>query len=92
MLTIENTVQKNTTWLASDMDGETVMMSIENGEYYALTTVGSSIWNQLDDPISVQTVCLQLQEEYDVSPQQCKEETLSLLNELAQKNMIKVVA
>ena len=29
--------------VASDIDGETVMMSIENGEYYGLDDIGSRI-------------------------------------------------
>lgn len=91
MLTIDSTIQKTTEWLSSDMDGETVMMSVENGEYYALTEVGSSIWNQLEEPISIKKVCANLQEEYLVEAQQCEEETLSLLNELAEKKIIKVI-
>ncbi len=39
--------------VASDIDGETVMMSIENGEYYGLDDIGSRIWELIEKPVKV---------------------------------------
>lgn len=39
--------------VSSDLDGEVVMMSIDNGEYYGLDAVGSRVWALLERPQAV---------------------------------------
>ena len=91
MMTLDSKVQKSADWLTTDMDGETVMMSMENGAYYALTETGTSVWEKIDEPVKVSDLCLQLQDEYQVTAEQCEAETLSLLNSLEEEKMIIVV-
>ena len=54
-------VIRNPDLIATEMDGDTVMMSIERGEYFGLGGVGSRAWALLAQPTSVdamaQTIC-----------------------------------
>ena len=43
-LNLDSIIKRNPEMVSSDMDGETVMMSMENGEYYGLDPIGSRIW------------------------------------------------
>ena len=75
----------------SDMDDETVMMSMEKGEYYGVNPVGRRIWELLATPGTAAGICEVLFEEYKVSRVQCCQEVLAFLTHLAEKDIIKVI-
>lgn len=89
MTILENTFfRRNPDLLFSDMDGETVMMSIQNGEYYGLDEVGSRIWQLLEKPESAETLTEKLIEDYEVTRENCLSDVMEFLNILAEKHLI----
>ena len=76
--------------VASDIDGETVMMSIENGEYYGLDDIGSRIWELLEKPIKVSDLIDTLLERFDVDRETCERDVLKFLNELKEDKILRV--
>ena len=56
-LEMQNLVRRNPEIVHSDMDGETVMMSVSEGNYYGLNGVGSQIWELLEQEMSVAAIC-----------------------------------
>lgn len=77
--------------IASDIDGEVVMMSIEHGTYSGLDAIGSVIWDMLEISRRVSEICDDLMELYDVDRERCQEDVLAFLNDLASDETIKVV-
>jgi Coenzyme PQQ synthesis protein D (PqqD) len=73
----------------ADMDGETVMMSIELGEYFGFNPVASRIWKLLDTPKSLQQLSLQLQAEYEVDDKQCQEDVQKFMAELVHLGIVR---
>ena len=78
--------------VSCDLDGETALMSVENGKYYGLDPIGSRIWGLLEQPRPVAAMCSILLEEFEVETSQCQHDVLAFLAELAEDNLIKVVA
>lgn len=78
--------------VASEVDGEVVMMSIEKGNYYGLNPVGSRIWQLIETPVSVSALCDQLSEEFEVDRDTCQSEVLALLAELEAQSLIEIGA
>lgn len=76
--------------VASEIDGETVMMSIENGQYYGLDLIGSHIWDLIKSPIKVSDLINTLLEKYDVDGDTCQRDVLAFLNDLNQDNILVV--
>jgi hypothetical protein len=74
--------------LFNEIDGEVVMLSVENSEYYGMDKVGSRIWELLEQPIHFRKLVATLMEEYEVTEQQCLEDTLSFLYKLQDKKLI----
>ena len=68
--------------VATDIDGETVMMSIENGKYYGLDLIGSRIWKLMEKPIKVSDLINILLEKFDVDRETCERDVLKFLNDL----------
>lgn len=77
--------------VAAEIDGEVVMMSLEQGNYYGLDSVGSRIWTLLQQPQVVSAVCDILQQEFVVDRATCECDVLEFLNRLAAEKLIRVV-
>lgn len=75
----------------SDMNGEVVMMTMSKGDFYNLDDISSRIWSLIENPRTVADVCAELQTIYDVDAQTCEQDVLALLNDLADKGLIKIV-
>jgi len=76
----------------ADIDGETVMMSIENGEYYGLNEVASRIWALVEQPFSEQNICDALHHDYDATPSQIRDEVRAFINDMVEKRIIQIVS
>jgi hypothetical protein len=81
-------IKRNPELVSSDVDGEKVMMSIENGEYFGLDPVGTRIWELIENPIEVNSLIEQLLEEFDVSRELCEQDTLEFLEHLFDKKLL----
>lgn len=75
-------------WLSAKVGDEMVMMSAEKGNYIGLSEVGARIWEIIETPSEIDTVCMRLQEEYDVTPDLCRTEVETFLNELVKHGAI----
>ena len=75
----------------SKLDGEVVMMSVENGEYYGLNEIGSAIWDKIEKEIKVDELVKLLMEEYDVERSECEADTLEFLNEMLVKKLVVII-
>ena len=77
--------------VSSDLDGETVMMSVKNGKYYGMDAIGSRVWALIKQPQPVAELCDILLTEFKVDREQCERDVLVFLNKLAEDNLVKVV-
>lgn len=89
-LTSVSVVQRNPKLIANQMDGEIVMMSIDNGEYYGLDEIGSRIWELIENPVSINHLIESLTEEFEVSTEDCLHDTLEFLEDLLEKDLLLV--
>ncbi|WP_066056218.1 lasso peptide biosynthesis PqqD family chaperone [Robertmurraya korlensis] len=74
--------------VVSLMGSETVMLCIENGKYYNLGEIGGVLWNYLEQPITISSLCKKLGDEYEVEHSQCEEQVLSFLNDLYKEGLV----
>jgi hypothetical protein len=74
----------------TDLDGETIMMSLENNSYYGLNPVATRIWELLSEPKSLENIVDELTSEYDITPEQCKNEVIVFLEEMINKKTINI--
>jgi hypothetical protein len=64
------------------LDEETVLLELRNGNYYGLNSVGSVIWEMIQQPRSIEAVCSAVQEQYSVDAEICRRDVLSVIEEL----------
>lgn len=89
-LTLKSTIKCNHQIDVTDLDAEKVMMDLELGRYYMLSKTASYIWELIVSPISIQEVVDHLLDRYEVEPEECKSQVLSLCDALQQLNLIEV--
>ncbi|GAB3855876.1 hypothetical protein GCM10028801_12170 [Nocardioides maradonensis] len=73
---------------AVEMDGEIVMMGLEQGEYYAMRGVAASVWRHLARPRSLVELCDLVAEEYDVTAEGCRPDVAAFLGQLQNRRMV----
>jgi hypothetical protein len=76
--------------LASDVDGEAVILNLESGTYYGLNQVGVRIWQLIQQPSQVDAVKQKLIAEYDVDPEVCSRDLVTILTKMLTNNLIEV--
>jgi hypothetical protein len=90
-ITMDSKIVGNAKIVFNEMDGETIMMSIENGEYYGMNSMGTRIWRLLSTPKRVSDICDTLLPDFDVTQEQCSKDVLLCLNKMAEKGVVKIV-
>jgi hypothetical protein len=87
-LSMATRLARNPELLSTDMDGETVMMSIEQGAYYGINSIGSRVWELLQEPLTLEAICEVIINEYEVEPAQCREDMLEFVGEMLVNNLV----
>ena len=84
-------VRRNADTLTALVDDEVVMMSADQGQYFGLSPVGATIWNLTEKPVRVDDIIEKLHQEYDVSVERCKADTLTFLDNMVAAGLMEVV-
>ena len=72
------------------LDGEVVILNMNDDVYYGLDQVGGNIWNLIQEPKTFGEIIQTLLEEFDVDNQQCSKDVLALLEDMLSKGLIEV--
>lgn len=74
--------------LTAEVDGELLMMSVEQGRYFNLNGVGARIWELLAAPATVDGLVAALTDDYDVAPDQARLEVERFLSALRERGLL----
>jgi Coenzyme PQQ synthesis protein D (PqqD) len=85
-------IMQGTGLVSSQVDGEIVMMSVDNEQYYSLDAVGSRIWELIAQPQSVFAVCETLLSEFQVDRDTCHRDVLTFVERLYAEKIIRIGA
>lgn len=77
--------------VVADIDDEKVMLSIETGKYYGLDSIGSRIWELIEQPNTVCNVVKVLLTEYEVDDRVCTNDVMAFLHKLYAQGMVDIV-
>lgn len=87
-ITLATQIRRADEVVEAEIDGQVVMMSIEQGDYYGLDETGSRIWALLQDAMDVKTLCHKLMAEYEVEESQCLDDVRLFLADMAKHNIV----
>lgn len=89
-LTLDTCLQRNPEQIFTDMDGETVMLNIEQGSYFGIGGTGNRIWELLAEAKTVDELVTVICNEYEVSGAECKEDVLNFCRSLLEQDLAQV--
>ncbi|MEM7590114.1 MAG: PqqD family protein [Cyanobacteria bacterium P01_A01_bin.83] len=81
-------VSKNIT--ASNLGTETIVLNLDSGGYYGLNDVGVTVWNLIQNPITLEEIRDALLAEYEVEYEQCDRDLRKLIAELSAIGLVEV--
>lgn len=76
--------------LSTTIDGETVILHPDVGKYYGLNNVGTFVWKQLEEPRTIEAICEEVTDEYDVESQRCEDDVSDLISDMAAKGLVQL--
>lgn len=84
------TLSRNPETIATEIDGEVVLMSLVTGRTFGLDKRGSRIWALIEQPRSLEQVVEELLLIYDVTPDQCEADVVEFARKLVEAQLAAV--
>lgn len=76
--------------LATDVDGETVMLALDTGLYHSLEGVAARIWELLETPATTHEMAQLIASHYGVPVGQCETDIQEFLQDLLRAGLVVV--
>jgi Coenzyme PQQ synthesis protein D (PqqD) len=83
-------VSRSPSVLATNVDGEVVIMSIEQGRYIGLDEIGSDIWKRIEPPCSFATLIEGLAADYEADRATIKADAGNLLLGMVEQGVVRL--
>lgn len=84
-LTSNSRLIRSSDLVATEMDGDIVMMHISSGQYFGISGVGSRIWALLEHPITLDELISTIVNEYVVDEQTCRNDIQKFMQSLLEQ-------
>lgn len=72
----------------TELDGNIILLHIENGKYYNFNSTSSDLWRWLDEEISVGDLIDKLFVKYDCTREQAQADVLAFLEEMVDNQLL----
>jgi Coenzyme PQQ synthesis protein D (PqqD) len=83
-------VSRSPSVLTAEVDGEIVMMSIEQGHYFGLDRIGSDIWKRIDPPCSFAALIDGLATDYEADRATITTDVKTLLDHMVERDIVRL--
>jgi hypothetical protein len=83
-------ISRSPSVLTAEVDGEIVMMSIEQGRYFGLDDIGSDIWKRIEPPCSFGALIDGLAADYEADRATIATDVQNLLGLMAEQDVVRL--
>jgi hypothetical protein len=83
-------IERRGDWLSARVGDEIMMMSAEKGNYLGVNEVGARIWELIETPNDIDTVCAALQREFVIESDICRSEVEAFLEQMEKHGAVAV--
>lgn len=77
--------------VSCDLDGEAAILNLATGVYFGLDSVAASIWQRLQEPVRVSSLCAALMDEFDVDAHTAEADLLTFLTEMRNEGLVELL-
>jgi hypothetical protein len=83
-------ISRSPSVLTAEVDGEIVMMSIEQGRYFGLDDIGSDIWKRIEPPCSFASLIDGLAVDYEADRATIAADVQNLLGRMVEQDVVRL--
>lgn len=83
-------VEFSDTVFAQEVDGEMVLLDMKSENYFGLDSVGTDIWQAIEEKKVLQDVLDTLVEQYDVEEEVLRKDLISFVEKLQESGLVEV--
>jgi hypothetical protein len=87
-LTAKSLLSRSPDLLEATVDDETVLMSVQRGNYYGLARTAHEIWGRLATPTKLDALSAALAAEFDAPPERIAADILPFLDKLIAEGLV----
>lgn len=87
----ESWLQRHDDVFAAAVDDELVMLNLDQQYYLGLDAIGRRIWELLETPCQLGTLCQRMSEEYDEVPDRIARDVTGFIEEMMAEGMVHTV-
>ena len=92
MLPADPIVSASPDQVSGILNGETILLSSTTNLYYGLDAVGSRVWELIQEPRHISTICSLLALEFEVDRALCEKDIRELIAKLAEAGLVQLEA
>jgi hypothetical protein len=74
--------------VASEIDGEMVILNVDSGHFFQLNQVGSRIWEALETPVTTGALCRAMEDRFEVDEATCRSDLVEFIGLLSQHGLV----
>lgn len=89
-LSIDSVVTATKNHVSCALDEESAILNMEKSVYYGMNAVGTRVWTLVQQPRSIRAIRDTIVDEYDVSPAQCENDLLPLLEQMKAEGLLEI--
>jgi DNA-directed RNA polymerase delta subunit len=86
----EDRLSRSAEMLSTELDEETVLMSIDAGAYYGMEKTARFIWEKLKTPMTFSALVDEMVKEYEIAPEDCAADLQGFLAEMEREGLLHV--
>lgn len=86
-ISTDTRLSRNPSLVHTQLDGHTMMMSIEVAKFFSLNPMGTRIWQLIEHPVAAGDVAVALEREFEIDAEQCRAETFVFLERLVANDL-----
>ncbi|MEP3052412.1 MAG: PqqD family protein [Erythrobacter sp.] len=77
--------------VSREVSGEMVLLNLESGTYFGLDTVGSRVWQIIEEsPVALSIICDQIESEFDAPRELIERDIMALATDLSSQGLIEL--
>jgi hypothetical protein len=90
-LTAESIIIQDMGLSAAEVDGRTVILSLDAGSYFDFNKVATEIWSMLGEPCSVAEILQKLSQRHDVDAEVLSRDVMTFLQSLVSQHLVRII-
>ncbi len=90
-LTLNSRLVASRNQVSCDLAGEAAILNLKSGVYFGLDPIGARVWKALLAPVTLDQLCIELAQEYDVQRETLEADLRELIQDLVAHGLVEVV-